>query len=53
MCYEFNLVIIIAHVGEARAIFNLNQFTEIKNSPFLAFRKHKIITDTLDSFFFF
>ena len=43
MCYEFNLVIIIAHVGEARAIFNLNQFTEIKNSPFLAFRKHKVI----------
>ena len=43
MCYDFNLVIVIAHVGEARAIFNLSQFKEIRNSPFLTFRKNKII----------
>ena len=30
MCYEFNLVIIIAYIREARAIFDLNRFEEIK-----------------------
>ncbi len=43
MYYDFNLVIVIAHVGEARAIFDLDEFKEITNSSFLAFRKHKII----------
>ena len=43
MCYEFNLVIIIAHLGEARAVFDLNRFEKIKNTSFLTFRKHKIL----------
>ncbi len=43
MCYEFNLVIIIAHLGEARAVLDLSQFEEIKNASFLTFRKHKIL----------
>ena len=43
MCYEFNLVIIIAYIREARAIFDLNRFEEIKNTPFITFREHKIL----------
>ncbi|MEC8561404.1 MAG: hypothetical protein VXY22_02305 [Pseudomonadota bacterium] len=43
MCYEFNLVIIIAYIREARAIFDLNRFEEIKDAPFITFREHKIL----------
>ncbi len=43
MYHKFNIVIVVAHIGEARAIFNLEHYEEITTYPFLAFRRHNRI----------
>lgn len=43
MYYKFNIVVIIAHLGEARSLFNLADYEEISKYPLLSYRKHNRI----------